>query len=386
MRSCWARILGPVAIAIYFLSLTWRGLLTYFTPDDVMNIQFLHGWGRVPFGVIVAQAIATFTPEYRPVGGVYYRSMYALFGFHPLPFRIVFFVLLLTNLFLVGRLLFELTASYPAALVCALLFSFHPELSALYYNDGTVYEVLCLSFYVLALTTYIRARRTGRPLQNRELTTVALLLAAALGSKEMAMTFPAVLLLYEILFWPKVENPFARLRPIAFTSGIVALCMSIKVFVPNQMSINELYSPWRPPSQIAANYLHYHQLLFLNPTFSYWALTVILFVALAIGLWRRNRLMLFGLFFTFITLIPVCVIPGRAGFVWYLPLFGYALFIAAAIPERIAPVVFLALPPLLFVCYYPRSRRVERPLFCRASGNQISGSRSEISNTNDGAE
>jgi len=71
------RALGNAAAAgalvlLYFLLLTHPGLKTGFTGDDVMNISFLHGYGRVSPGVVLAQALSIFTPEYRPMGGLYY--------------------------------------------------------------------------------------------------------------------------------------------------------------------------------------------------------------------------------------------------------------------------------------------------------------------------
>ena len=96
-RGVRANTAGAVVI-LYFLLLTYRGLGAYFTGDDVVNIAFLHGYGHTPLGVMLAHALSVFSTEYRPMGGLYYRTLFALFGPHMAPFRVVFFVLLIANL------------------------------------------------------------------------------------------------------------------------------------------------------------------------------------------------------------------------------------------------------------------------------------------------
>src|SRR5262249_55956619 len=89
---------SSIIIGLYFLFLTCPWNAAYFDKDSLMNIAFLHGYGRVPFGIILTQALTVFTPEYRPVGGLYYHSLFALFGFNPAPFRVATCVLLAFNL------------------------------------------------------------------------------------------------------------------------------------------------------------------------------------------------------------------------------------------------------------------------------------------------
>jgi hypothetical protein len=275
---------------------------------------------------MLAQALSVFSPEYRPVGGLYYRTLFALFGLHPAPFRIAFFILLVVNMILAGVWYRRLSASSLTIAASLLIFSFQPALAELYYNDGTVYDVLCVLFVLLLLGRYSRLRQSHRLVAGNDLLLILALYGAALGSKEMAISLPAVLLLYEIIFHPGTRNLRARLWPIFLLAIMTAVCMAVKILIPNQMNINPAYTPHYQPGFIGNSYLHYYRLLFLTDNLSAGLLTSGLALALLAAALLRNRVMLFGILFANLTLLTVCTILPRGGFVWYMPLLGYALY------------------------------------------------------------
>ena len=315
-----------LTILVYFLFLAGDGLRVNFSGDDLTNIAFLHGYGRVSLGAMLAQALSVFSPEYRPVGGLYYRSLFALFGLHPAPFRIAFFTLLVLNMILAALWYRRLTNSGLTVTASVLFFSFQPALAELYYNDGTVYDVLCVLFVLLLLGRYSRLRQSDRLVAGNDLLLVLALYGAALGSKEMAISVPAVLVLYEVIFHPSLGNLRARFWPIFLLTMMTAVCMAVKILIPNQMNINPAYTPHYQPGFIGNSYLHYYRLLFLNDNLSAGLLTGGLILALLAAIALRNRRMLFGILFANLTLLTVCTILPRAGFVWYMPLLGYALY------------------------------------------------------------
>ncbi len=145
-------------IACYFLAFTWRGLLVYFTGDDMMN---LYGYWSKPVSDLVRANLLFWTPSYRPFGGVVYRSMFALFGFNPYPLYVVFFAAMLVNLWLAYLAMSRIADSAEVGALGALLFAFHGKLDYLYYNGGSLYEAFCFLFYFLALFLYVRIRRRG---------------------------------------------------------------------------------------------------------------------------------------------------------------------------------------------------------------------------------
>ncbi len=333
-RLSYARTAAAGAIvACYFLLLTRQSWTSYFDNDTLVNIAYLHGYGRVSLGVLLTQAVTVFTPEYRPVGGLYYRTLFALFGLNAAAFRAGAFGLLGLNLALAWRCVRELTGSRFTAAVATLLFSFHPAMAALYYSDGTIYDLLCFTFLTLALTRYVQIRRQDGLLTATNLLVVAALYGAALGSKEMALTFPGVLILYEAIFHPHLLDLRRRTTPIAVLATMTALSMAWKTMVPNPMSsnIDQAYTPHYDLVFIGHGYLNYYRQLLLYPRLEGMVLCVGLLAALIAAATLRNWVMLFGLLFANLTLLPVCVIPGRAGFVWYIPILGWALCGGSAI-------------------------------------------------------
>ena len=320
-------------IACYFLLLTRDGWKSYFDADSLLNIAYLHGYGRVPLGMMLVQALTVFTPEYRPMGGLYYRTLFAVFGLNPAAFRVAAFLLLGLNLALAWRFARAVSGSRFTAAACTLLFGFHPALSALYYGDGTIYDVLCLSFLLAALTTYVQVRGQDHFLGTRDLLVVMAFFGAALGSKEMALTFPGMLIVYEGVFHSHFRDWRGRARPIVILGVMTALCMAWKTFAPNPMSSNigQAYTPRFDLAFIGREYLHYYQQLVLDPSLGGTALSVGLLVALGVAAAVRNRVMLFGLLFANLALLPVCVIPERGGFVWYIPMLGWALYAGGAL-------------------------------------------------------
>ena len=291
-----------------------------------MNIAFLHGFGRIPVPVLAAEAASVFTPEYRPVGGVYYRMLYAIFGLNAIPFRMAFFFLLFINLLLAAILMLQVSGAGIAAFVGTAIFSFHAAMEELYFNDGTIYDVLCFFFVVLILCFYARIRTRPETPGVAATAVIMLVYGAALGSKEMAIMLPAVLTGYELLFHPCRSGLWRRVRLIGLLTGMTALYIPIKIAVPNAMSVNDLYRPRFDLGFIAQAYLHYHRLLFFDGDLTGWQLTLLFGAALAAAFALRSRVMLFGLSFGVLMLFPVTVIPARAGFVWYVPLAGYALY------------------------------------------------------------
>ena len=77
---------------MYFLVLAGQGLSAGFTTDDVVNLAAY--WNQSPAALVKA-VVLYFSPSYRPLGGLFfYRPLFALAGFHPFPYRIVCFALL----------------------------------------------------------------------------------------------------------------------------------------------------------------------------------------------------------------------------------------------------------------------------------------------------
>src|SRR5262245_56020616 len=141
-----------------------------------------------------------FTNSDRPMGALFYRVVFAGFGLNPLPYRIGCFLLLGVNLGLLYSFCRRLTGSREIALLACLLGAYHAQLADLYYSTGTVYDLLCYAFYYGAFVYYMKVRDTGDvPGWLQTLGVLALYLGALLA-KEMAVTLPVFLVIYDLLY------------------------------------------------------------------------------------------------------------------------------------------------------------------------------------------
>lgn len=313
-KSAWFALYAAIAAWLFFFA--GEGVGAFFTGDDVMNLQALHGLWNRPAWQCVMDLLNPFQGAYRPVGGLYYRAFWALFGFDPLPYRLFCYALLLADLLLAMALLRRFTASAPAVLLGMLLCAYHGQMVDLYFNGGTVYDLLAAGFFLGALLL----ADSAHPL------TIALLAWLAIQSKEMAATLPLALLLWYLL----VSRP--RVWPLVSSAVVTALLMAVKLTSGHGLQGNELYRPRLDPAFILEQYAKYHNDL-LGPHVRLdigWTLTFCFLLVLAAAA-LRNRAMLFGAFFWIVTIGPVAVIPARSAFVLQLPLVGLALYAAAGL-------------------------------------------------------
>jgi hypothetical protein len=173
------------------------GLTAPFSGDDLMN---LHGYlSRSPVSLILDN-LRFWSTSYRPQGGLFYAALYHWFGFNPLPFRVACFGLLALNLGLLWRFTLGLSCSREVAFLALLISGYHAWFIDLYYSTGTVYDLLCYSFYLGAFNVYLSVRAQGLVLDWRRVAMVAALYVCALNAKEMAVSLPVMLAAYEIIY------------------------------------------------------------------------------------------------------------------------------------------------------------------------------------------
>jgi hypothetical protein len=337
-------ILAGLFIAFFFLFFTWRGLLVYYTGDDLMN---LYGYLGKPVSALVKANIFFWTPYYRPFGGIVYRSLYGIFGFNPYPIYVAFFAAMLLNLLLAYLVLSRLGGSREIGVIATLLFSFHGKLDYLYYNAGSMYDAFCFLFYFLALLIYLRARLQGRFLGLWETLGFLVCFVCSLNSKEMAATLPVILLLYELLWHPPDFGSFRALSRWAVNEGRMALAgaLCVLIYIPAKLSPEGLTSsPAYVPVYTWSRYIedtgvYLADLLYRsNPQvplgvtpLTPLGVGIVFAVLIVIALAMRSRPVWFGLLFFLIALLPVSFVEARLGFVLYLPLAGMALFAAVCL-------------------------------------------------------
>jgi hypothetical protein len=336
--------LGAVFIACYFLAFTWRGLLIYFTGDDLMN---LYGYWSQPVSALVKGNLFFWTPSYRPFGGIIYLTLFRIFGFNPYPEYVLYFAVMLFNLWLAYRLFSRLGGSKEIGAIAVLLYAYHGKFDYLYYNGGSLYDVYCFLFFSSALLIYLRARSQDRFLGVWGMLGFLACLVCALNSKEMAVTLPAIVLLYELLFHPPDFRSLRALLRWCFREGRMALLggVCVLIYLPAKLGSNGIaqdiaYVPkytWARWLEDTGTFLG--DVLYRNNSSAPLGVTpltplgiaVFYGILVAVALWLRSRVAWFGLFFFAITVLPVSFIPTRLGFVLYLPLAGLALYVAVCL-------------------------------------------------------
>jgi hypothetical protein len=276
-----------------------------------------------------------FPTSYRPLGGLFYHLFFNAFGFNPLPFRLLILLFLLANIYLTYAFVHRLTASSETAAVATLLHCYHINFMPLYRNTGTCYDIFCFFFYVVAFVYYIRIRQQGRLLRPLEQLAFLSLLVCALNAKEIAVTVPVLIGVYEALYYTPPSHRPRQL--ISWLTGNGRL-MCYGIFIDLAFLLGKVYGTNGTGHQggyLTAVSLHkyIHGLQHdLNEVFFTYGtsvlrdrnLVILLLMALAIAWRSKSAAFRFSLLFWLIGVLPVAFIRPRGMYAIYIPLVGFA--------------------------------------------------------------
>jgi hypothetical protein len=328
-RAVLERSLVALALAAWFLDHTWRGLLCTFQGDDMMNLY--RAW-VLPVKRLALGNLTPFTAVYRPVGSLFYKFMYAAAGFHPLPYRIAIYALLLLNIALLYRFARLLTGSAESASLAALFGSYHNHLIDLYQNGGAVYDVLCYTFFFGAINCYIAGRDT---LRGGTLVRFLVLSVLALNSKEMALTLAAVLWAYEFVyrapvFW-RNKLPLWILTVATPLSALAKTGPASFFYGSDGYQLHLTWAQWIETTRDWIEGLLYLPYQSLSATGA--VLVLLLPWAIALFVRDRERREPFLLCAALVWLLPLPVnfIDKRNFFVMYIPLAAWSVIAAQSL-------------------------------------------------------
>jgi hypothetical protein len=331
LRIPWKDLALIAPAVILLLAMAGAGLRSGLFPDEMMNI---YGYWRQPWSKLLVSNLLFYEGGYRPAGAFFYRPLFDLAGFNPLPYRLVCFALLLTNLVLAYCLVRRLTASSATASLSTVLFAYNAYLADLYYSSGTVYDLLCFACLAGAVLLYSAKRSKGRPGATLLAAIVALQIFG-LNAKEMAAVLPVLLAGYELLFRPRAGRDF---RAAVITAAIVSIGMYGRLFEVGGMAVNPAYRPSLDQAQDVLRV--YVGLMFYNPPSASGAFVVSFVSALVLSVFpaRRNHIR-FAALWALITPLPVLLISQRSLYVMYVPMLGVAMLagsvLAAVLPARL---------------------------------------------------
>jgi hypothetical protein len=276
---------------------------------------------NAPAGALLKANFLFFLPNPfgRPLAEAWYRIIYHFAGFRPAPFHAALVVVLFVNLYLTYAVARGLSGSREVAMIATLVGCYNPRMASLYFDTGYVYDVLCYCFYFGAFLVYIRVRQQNRYLKRWELALFVLLYCLALSSKEMAITLPLFLLIYEWLYHAPKRRQSA---PILVTGLVTAVFVIGKCLGVDTLLGNPAYKPHFTLAQFLLTNSNYLRSNWIFP----------LWTAMFLVAWlRKSRPLKFAWFLIVFGPLPVAFILPRGPAQYYIPWFGWTLYGAEAL-------------------------------------------------------
>jgi hypothetical protein len=332
-----------VAILIaYFLHFALPARHGGFRDDEMMNL-----WTYWYLGALQSVlGLAKFwTSYYRPGGALYYLPLYHFFRLNPFPYRIVQISILLLSIPIAYYLARLLASSRSVAFLAVLAFCYHPYVANLVFVGAFIYDVLCGFFYLAAVTYYVHLRERNLRLRPLRLLLFLLLYILALDSKEMAVTLPVVMLIYEFLKAPRWTDCKAFLRwslryatPSLVAGAVTAIYVYGKIYGTGSLTRLDPYRPRYSWHQfVASNATFLNELFFAKNAISpktFWIFWVAVFIYAA---FRRDRTAWLMAVWVVIIPLPIAfLLPIRGGGCLYLLLFGWGMIFAKVACDLIA--------------------------------------------------
>ena len=356
-------ILVLVSLVVYFNSLTNR-----FVYDDyatiVENKYIRHPVTSLPS--LFSRSyfnIASGEASYRPVATLSYFLIYAIGGLNATYYHLFSVLLHTLNVILVYLLADLIIKNRYSALIAGLLFASHPALSeavdAISYND----DLLSALFFFLAVLSYARitSKHILSALKVYSLSLFSFLLAML--SKEMAITLPAAIFLYDLTI-----RDADTLRSIVgtikdrlyFYSGYLAVSLlylylrfwafyhpgeSIKPFYGSLIE-RIIYLPAHIfsfiklavfPADLSADYVFSYPGGFYESGNLIALIVLTGLVGFSFVIYRKAKAIFFGIWWFIITLFPVYnLIPlynPLADRYLYIPLLGFCVLAAVVLND-----------------------------------------------------
>ena len=278
------------------------------------------------------------------------------------------------------------------ALLAGLIFVSHPvQTEAVTYIWQRV-ESLAAFFYLLSLASYVKSRlEEDRNRKSSKVNPLIYYVASCVlaymsaMTKEIAVTLPAAVILYEILFFGNIATRFRRVMLKA--TPFLCLLIIVPVLAQKSPTVTENLLYETPPTwsyvltqtRVIATYLRLLVLpvgqnvdydfplsqSFLAPGVLWSALLIMSIVVLGLLLYKTSPLVTFGTVWFFLTLSPTSSIIALPDLIFehrlYLPLVGFVFVmtgIIAAFRKHWRPLSMVMIIVLLFLpggTYYRNS-------------------------------
>ncbi len=345
-------LLAAAVIGIYFFRLARPSLHLYFTADDFQNLW--RCWFWPVRDLVKANLLFFWTSDFnRPMVSDWYRVIFHFAGLNPFWFRAANLVALSGNICLTYAVARRLSSSREVGMVTALLFSYSQAMKYLYFDTGFTCDVLGYLFYFATFLFYLRIRQAGRSPRVWETVVLVLLFICALNAKEIAVTLPPVILIYELIWNPPLSRRPRELARYAIRDGRTSLIFGMFVLAliigrsvgPNSLMLNEAYRPvltWERFMLTGGTFLMY-AMDEKNP-WSPWAVFGLWAGMGAIAWFSRQRDLRFAWAYIMVSPLPVAFILPRGTPQYYVPWFGWMFFGAILLVRPIQYITGRLLP------------------------------------------
>jgi len=96
----WRKAAVAILFVAYFFLISWDTVTAHFAPDEMFAIWWY--WHPPPMHLLVSQ-FTLWSGSLRPMGGLFFLSIYLVFGLNPVPYHVVLLLLLLAGAYLMYR-------------------------------------------------------------------------------------------------------------------------------------------------------------------------------------------------------------------------------------------------------------------------------------------
>ena len=331
-----------------------NSLSNQFVYDDEFTIvtnYFVKTWNNFPLLFNSDYFKLSGELSYRPVVTLSYFIDYTLWKLNPFGFHLTNTLLHTLNSVLLFFLLTRIFNSRTTSFIAALVFSCHPVLTeavnAISYRE----DMLAATFFIAAFLLYMKTSKDERSLSPAYFASVVCYLLGVF-SKEMAITLPLLIFLYDIIF-TKAQNlgyKLTRYYTGYILTAIFYLLMRFAVLhnpVESHVSYPEssIFINFLTMSKVLASYMK----LFIVPvtlcadyvipystslsdtSFIVSLLLLVAVIVITYRLFFSSKILFFSVVWFFVTLLPVLnIVPFEnimAERYLCLPIIGFCMVI-----------------------------------------------------------
>ena len=327
-----------VAVIVVYLNI-FRNDFVWDDKFFVLEREEIKDLGNIP---------AFFTQDveglYRPVRTVFYAVSYALWKENPIGYHVNAILIHSIVSILVYLIILKISGKIKLSFLAGLLFALHPVHTEAVTFITANFDLLGIVFYLLGFFYYLKASENGK-----YYTVSVLFFLLGVFANEFGVTLPLVLVCYDLVYKNlRKNNLVQKLKQYIPYFIITALFLFIRFRIIGVFARVESYQAnyfgklFTMPQVI----MRYIQILFVPFNLSvdhsvgiasfaeviFFSVIVALVVYFGFMLRKKSKLASFGVFWFFITLLPVMnIVPIQrmmAEVYLYLPSVGFCVFLA----------------------------------------------------------